>query len=69
MVCGPEVAGAVAEFELLSILRKEETTDHRHHEQTPAFQKQFLNHANSTLEEFSKLGNPFSDLYGDDLQL
>ena len=30
MVCGPEVARAVAEFELSSILRKEETTDYRH---------------------------------------
>ena len=37
MVCGPEVARAVAEFELLPILRKEETTDYRHHEQTPTF--------------------------------
>ena len=67
MVCRPEVARAVAEFELLSILRKEERTDYRYHEPTPAFQKRFLNHVNSTTEEFSKLGNPFSDSYGDNL--
>ena len=67
MVCGPEAAQAVAEFKLSSLLRKEETTDYRHHEETPAFQKQFLDLVNSTAEEFSKLGNPFSDLYGDEL--
>ena len=32
MVCGPEVARAVAEFESLSVLQKEETTAFRHHE-------------------------------------
>ena len=37
MVGGPEVTHAVAEFELSCTLRKEETTDFRHHEQTPAF--------------------------------
>ena len=67
MVCGPEVAHVVVEFELLSILRKEETTDYRHHEQTPAFQKWFLNYVNSITDKFSKLGNPFSDSYKDDL--
>ena len=67
MVCGPEAAQAVAEFKLSSLLRKEETTDYRHHEKTSAFQKQFLNLVNSTTEQFSKLGNPFSDLYGDEL--
>ena len=30
MVCGPAMAYAVAEFELSSILWKEETTDYRH---------------------------------------
>ena len=64
MVCGPEVACAVAEFELSSILRKEETTDNCHHEQTASFQKWFLNYVNSTTDKFSKLGNPFSDSYG-----
>ena len=67
MVCGPEMARAVAEFELSSILRKEETTDYRHDEQSPAFQKRFLNYVNSKRDKFSKLGNPFSDSYGDDL--
>ena len=67
MVCGPEVARAVAEFEMSSILRKEEPTDFRHHEKTPAFQKRFFNHVTSTTEEFIKLGNPFSDCCGDDL--
>ena len=33
-----EVAQAVEEFKLSSLLRKEETTDYRYHEQTPAFQ-------------------------------
>ena len=67
MACGPEVARAVAEFELSSILWKEETTDYRHHEKTPAFQKRFLNYVNSTTDKFRKLGNPFSHSYGDDL--
>ena len=67
MVCGPKVATAVAEFELPCTLIKEEITDLCHHEQTPAFEKGFLNHVNSTTEEFSKLGNPFSDSYRDDL--
>ena len=67
MVCGPEVARAVDEFELSSVLRREETTEYRHHEQTPGFQKRFFNHVNTTTEEFNKLGNPFSDSYGEDL--
>ena len=67
MLCGPEVVRAVAEFCLSCILRKEETSDFRHHEQTPAFQKRFLNHVNSTAEEFSYVGNSFRDFYGDDL--
>ena len=61
------MARAVAEFELSSILRKEETTDYCHDEQSPAFQKRFLNYVNSKRDKFSKLGNPFSDSYGDDL--
>ena len=67
MVCGPEVARGVDEFELSSVLRKEETTEFRHHEQTPAFQKRFFNHVKSTTEEFNKVGNPFTDSYGKDL--
>ena len=67
MVCGPEVARAVAGFESSSVLQKEETTAFRHHEQTPAFQKRFSKHVNSMTEEFQKLGNPFMDSYGEEL--
>ena len=67
MVCGPEVARAVAEFESSSVLQKEETTTFRHHEQTLAFQKRFSKHVNSMTEEFQKLGNPFMDFYGEEL--
>ena len=67
MVCGPEVARAVAEFESSSVLQKEETTAFRHHEQTPAFQKRFSKHFNSITEEYQKLGNPFMETYGEEL--
>ena len=67
MAGGPEVACSVAEFELSCTLRKEERTDICHHEQTPAFQKRFMNHVNSATEEFRNLRNPLSNSYVNNL--
>ena len=67
MVCGPEVARAVSEFEAACVLKKQEKTEFRHHEDTPSFQKRFLRNVDNLKCEFQKLGNPFSDTYGDEL--
>ena len=58
MVCGPEIARMVKEFEHVTIL-KDEDTQFRHHEDTPGFQRRFNNHYTSLMKEFEKLGNPF----------
>ena len=41
MVCGPEVAWAISEFEASRVLKKEERTEFHHHEEIFSFQKQF----------------------------
>ena len=59
MVCGPEVASIVKEFEENSALRRTERSDFRHHEQTAFFQKRFKDHVDKLCTEFKKMRNPF----------
>ena len=59
MVCGPEVARVVMEFEQNSALKNTRKSEYRHHEQTAAFQKGFQNDLENLNTEFMNLGNPF----------
>ena len=59
MLCGPETARMIKEFENASVLKEEINSQYRHHEDTPAFQKRFNNHYRNLIKEFEKLGNPF----------
>ena len=59
MVCGPEVARVVSDFEESSVLRQEDPNIFRHHDQTKGLQRKFCDHVNSLTNEFEKLGNPF----------
>ena len=61
-----KVAWAVSEFEAAFVLKKEEKTEFRHHDETPSFQKRFLRNVGRLKCEFEKLGNPFSDTFGDE---
>ena len=49
------------------LIKREEKTEFRHHEETPSFQKGFVRSVSSLKCEFEKLGNQFSDTYGDEL--
>ena len=61
MVCGPEVARCIREFEIGMDLDTNKSTDFRHHEHTPSFQSRFDKHVNATVAEFEKYGNPFAE--------
>ena len=61
MVCGPEVARSVRDFEAslpynLETSLSEQT---KHHEQTPSAQKQFSKNANDLVSEFQQGESPF----------
>ena len=61
MVCGPEVARSVRDFEAslpynLETSLSEQT---KHHEQTPSAQKQFSKNVNDLVSAFQQAGNPF----------
>ena len=59
MLCSPEVARFVKEFEKVSMLRKRDPINFRHHEETPAFQKRFQTNYRNSISEFKKSSNPF----------
>ena len=59
MVCGPEVARIVMEFEENSVLKQTRKTEYKHHEETVAFQNRFKTHVDCLVSEIKKFGNPF----------
>ena len=59
MVCGPEVARIVMEFEENSVLKQTRKTEYKHHEEIVAFQKRFKTHVDCLVSEIKKFGNPF----------
>ena len=55
MVCGPEIAKAVNEFEQGTVFSKEQnSSDFRRHEETNSFQKWFCVHVHQLTEQFRK---------------
>ena len=58
MVCRPEVTRCFGEYEAASVLTKIKSTEFRHHEETPSFQRKFCDHVSSIKTEIEKLGNP-----------
>ena len=65
MVCGPEEARMVREFEEQCILQNIQRDTYRHHEDSPSFQQMFRRDVNNLEAEFQTHGNPFepSDHY------
>ena len=59
MVCGPEVATIVMEFEENSVLKQTRKTKYMNREETVAFQKRFKTHVDCLVSETKKFGNPF----------
>ena len=61
MVCGPEVARCVSEFEASLPYNRESLLNHqtRHHEQTDSMQRRFSKHVISLISAFEEAGNPF----------
>ena len=55
IVCGPEVARIVMEFEENSVLKQTRKTEYRHHEETVAFQKRFKTHGDCLVSEIKNL--------------
>ena len=59
MVCGPEVARTVMEFEENFVLKQTRKTEYRHYEETVAFQKHFKTFVDCLVTEIKKIGNVF----------
>ena len=60
MVCGPEIACCVNEFESnLPIYQKDNQRDHKHHEQTESQQGRFSIHLSNLIQVISEFGNHF----------
>ena len=60
MVCTPEIARSVAEFEAASVLQENEHhKEFHHHEDSRSFQQRFQTHVDDLVNEFVQLGNPF----------
>ena len=60
MVCGPEIARCVNEFESnLPIYQKDNQNDHKHHEQTESQQGRFSIHLSNLIQVISEFENPF----------
>lgn len=68
MVCGPEMARLIGEFESL-VETSQKTTNLGHHEQTKSTQKAFLRDVKSLTDVIEEKGNPFLDSSGDLLNL
>ena len=72
MIAGPEIAGAIAEFENESASdpsKQSRGPDLLHHEQVNHFQCTFKTQVQSLVEVFTECGNPFIDESGDLLVL
>jgi len=64
MVSGPEVAGAIAQFESVQDLvkcKQSKGPDIHHHEQSKSTQNKFCTQVNSLLEVMETFGNPFEE--------
>ena len=59
MICGPEEARMSQEFEASCLLRKFESDNFRHHEDSPYFQSMFKQDVKNLESEFISIGNPF----------
>ena len=59
MLCGPEAARILLEFEENSVLKWTRKTEYRPRDETVAFQKRFKTHADCLVTETNKFGNPF----------
>lgn len=68
MVCGPEMARLLNEFEM-SLDNAQSTPDIRHHEQRPGVQKSFVHDVKLLKSTFDEYGNPFLETSGDQLVL
>lgn len=60
MLCVPEEAQIVREFEQISVSKESESDTHRHHKQSKSFQIRFLRDVTNLEKEFLKLGSPFT---------
>ena len=62
VVCEPEVARCINEFESFLLFNLEETSKiTSHHEQTSSKQQRFQKHVHSLVDVFKKYGNPFTE--------
>ena len=68
MVAGPAVSHLVAQFEEASVLR-DMSKQTKHHEQTPTFQRSFLEEDQRLTSTLEEMGNPFQEGTGDLLSL
>lgn len=59
MICGPEEARIVREFEAACVLQKFDSDNFRHHEDSSSFQRTFKQDVEKLEAEFRTLGNPF----------
>ena len=61
MVCGPEVARCISEFEASLPYNQDNKLSNqtKHHEQTKSSQQRFYKHVVSLVASFEKAGNPF----------
>ncbi|KAH3735692.1 hypothetical protein DPMN_042227 [Dreissena polymorpha] len=62
MVCGPEIARVVNEFEISQERIKQEQTkepDIKHHEQLESKQNSFVKQVQAMTNTLEKMGNPF----------
>ena len=60
LICTPEIAKVVAEFESQTVLENNEHhQDFHHHEYSKTFQLQFQINVDNLKKEFEQLGNPF----------
>ena len=57
MIAGPEVTRMVEEFENSACADSQD----RHHEQTPAIQREFRKDVSSVISNFNAMGNPFAE--------
>ena len=68
MVAGPEIRKLVTDYETASG-SKDVKSDTRHHEQSPAAQKTFLEKVQRLTMVLEEMGNPFTEVTGDLLTL
>ena len=59
MVCGPEEARMVREFEKWCLLNDNSNDTYRHHEDSKSFEMMFSNDVENLEREFIQVGNPF----------